>query len=147
MPCVPSRPPPASTRSPYTTLFRSTAGRVRSVHHAESDGRRVADENGVVPRQLRDRLRQLLQPAVVGEAAVDRKSTRLNSSHMSISYAVFCLKKKIPFGVDPSGRQNRRTYLHAVCSLTSATGFYTLSLHDALPIYRRSSPVGSPRRV
>src|SRR4051794_41309873 len=68
------RRPPRSTLFPYTTLFRSTA---RESHHAVADGQRL--DGGVEGRRL---------------AHVDRKSTRLNSSHPSISYAVFCLKKK-----------------------------------------------------
>src|SRR5438552_14929827 len=68
------RPPPRSTLFPYTTLFRSQRGSDWKARVAgEEDGRR----------------------ARVGEAALaDRKSTRLNSSHQIISYAVFCLKKK-----------------------------------------------------
>src|SRR5690348_17905581 len=77
------RRPPRSTLFPYTTLFRSGEGD-REDH--EEDGRnRVAGE-------VRVRRRVVLR----GEHgfAEDRKSTRLNSSHPSISYAVFCLKKK-----------------------------------------------------
>src|SRR3712207_7661528 len=70
------RRPPRSTLFPYTTLFRSEA-------HAHSARR--AHVAGVVEAAL------ALQ-AVGAEA--DRKSTRLNSSHANISYAVFCLKKK-----------------------------------------------------
>src|SRR2546426_9162127 len=71
------RRPPRSTLFPYTTLFRSQA-------RAAGDGRR----RHVAPRRA-DRDAEV-HP---GEAA-DRKSTRLNSSHLVISYAVFCLKKK-----------------------------------------------------
>src|SRR5689334_23507771 len=67
------RRPPRSTLFPYTTLFRS---RVR----AEGKGLREVPRDGDV--------------AGVRDRASDRKSTRLNSSHSSISYAVFCLKKK-----------------------------------------------------
>src|SRR5699024_12557709 len=87
-PCMPrplssfssaTRPPPPSTPFPYTTLFRSPPGQAgvgqrclgllpQRVHHGE---------RGPLPTDL-----------------LDRKSTRLNSSHVSISYAVFCLKKK-----------------------------------------------------
>src|SRR5690242_21216553 len=78
------RRPPRSTLFPYTTLFRSpsdgAAGRRRPLG---SRGRRRRRRLGR-PRPHEHRL--------VGEE--DRKSTRLNSSHMSISYAVFCLKKK-----------------------------------------------------
>src|SRR5690348_18163072 len=79
------RPPPRSTLFSYTTLFRSRGKTV------ERDGRveRVRRQDD---RQLRSRLRQ--HQAMVGVEGTDRKSTRLNSSHPSISYAVFCLKKK-----------------------------------------------------
>src|SRR4051812_49717940 len=75
------RRPPRSTLFPYTTLFRSG----NSQHHPTD----LQGSNPVEPS---------IHPAVMGNADVhqdvDRKSTRLNSSHMSISYAVFCLKKK-----------------------------------------------------
>src|SRR5258707_7529866 len=71
------RRPPRSTLFPYTTLFRSyTAAAIASIAHGE----RVAVFDGNVRRVL-SRLE-------------DRKSTRLNSSHANISYAVFCLQKK-----------------------------------------------------
>src|SRR3712207_8997318 len=76
------RRPPRSTLFPYTTLFRSRAGQspVRRGTHldegaGDADRRRPGDMLGAQPGQ-------------------DRKSTRLNSSHANISYAVFCLKKK-----------------------------------------------------
>src|SRR5947209_11014087 len=73
------RPPPTSTLFPYTTLFRSGVG------HALRDLRRFAGERlFAVWRQTAKRR----------SPAKDRKSTRLNSSHANISYAVFCLKKK-----------------------------------------------------
>src|SRR2546422_4983990 len=76
------RRPPRSTLFPYTTLFRSpenSVDRVRVVDVVRRDQRRI------------DRAGRLRVQHVVGE---DRKSTRLNSSHGYISYAVFCLKKK-----------------------------------------------------
>src|SRR5256885_12393108 len=72
------RRPPRSTLFPYTTLFRSPAGPPASPA-GSSTGRRPAE-----PR------RRSASPRVDR----DRKSTRLNSSHLVISYAVFCLKKK-----------------------------------------------------
>src|SRR3712207_9065158 len=75
------RRPPRSTLFPYTTLFRS--GRVAGVVVADGvvdDLTRRGRVRGHADRRLR--------------AALDRKSTRLNSSHANISYAVFCLKKK-----------------------------------------------------
>src|SRR5215471_20633569 len=71
------RRPPRSTLFPYTTLFRSRA---------------AADRDEVVEERVQ-RLPVGLAP-LVGGGARDRKSTRLNSSHVEISYAVFCLKKK-----------------------------------------------------
>src|SRR3712207_7788635 len=89
------RRPPRSTLFPYTTLFRSP--RAGPAH-----GRtRFAVGAGPVPaaappgERLPDRLARLpLQPPPHPPARPDRKSTRLNSSHANISYAVFCLKKK-----------------------------------------------------
>src|SRR5258707_4688496 len=65
------RRPPRSTLFPYTTLFRS---------HRRDDGD---------VKQM-----SCAEPWIVGDQHIDRKSTRLNSSHANISYAVFCLKKK-----------------------------------------------------
>src|SRR2546429_6001805 len=76
------RRPPRSTLFPYTTLFRSR--RVAAAHVLQDDGVPVAGEILRGQDQVGPQL-------VVG----DRKSTRLNSSHGYISYAVFCLKKKI----------------------------------------------------
>src|SRR2546430_7478322 len=80
------RRPPRSTLFPYTTLFRSQQPRVVRVSAIARPDRLVQ--------------RQLVAGAVLGPARAvrardqDRKSTRLNSSHSQISYAVFCLKKK-----------------------------------------------------
>src|SRR5690242_21210361 len=78
------RRPPRSTLFPYTTLFRS----------AEGDD----------PERLVDLYIDAINRAVADR---DRKSTRLNSSHMSISYAVFCLKKKKTIHYQPSTHQLR----------------------------------------
>src|SRR3989442_4306149 len=92
------RRPPRSTLFPYTTLFRSLRGRHRRV----GDQRVVPDDQ--VPHAVEDPvtgLRRLLDLAADARVEAlayrgrrDRKSTRLNSSHVRISYAVFCLKKK-----------------------------------------------------
>src|SRR5256885_11029258 len=95
------RRPPRSTLFPYTTLFRSVqrhrgqtgvqAGqqRLHRLHPVAGDDRdRVARAQAQLPEH-RD---PAVHPVVQG-GAVDRKSTRLNSSHLVISYAVFCLKK------------------------------------------------------
>src|SRR5215468_2652700 len=140
------RRPPRSTLFPYTTLFRSTA-----------------------ECQVAVRVSRLLRPAPRLRApALDRKSTRLNSSHITISYAVFCLKKQRAGDGDSHpadgarvdadrlggdmeegvrvedrvlGRQVQRLSLRSVFFFndTATPEIYTLSLHDALPI----SAVGS----
>src|SRR3712207_8000883 len=79
------RRPPRSTLFPYTTLFRSRAA---------EGARRTARHQPV--RQQRRLVHRLPRP-LSGLARRDRKSTRLNSSHANISYAVFCLKKKKSF--------------------------------------------------
>src|SRR5689334_24123839 len=97
------RRPPRSTLFPYTTLFRSVATEdgivldvvdvVASRAEVDADGDGAPDDAtalaalGITDAE-RDRLGELYT------AGQDRKSTRLNSSHSSISYAVFCLKKK-----------------------------------------------------
>src|SRR5437870_9294478 len=98
--------PPRSTLFPYTTLFRSGGDRhVRGEHVPQlddlpgldelrraHDGGRLHVVGGaalVAGAPLRG------APLVIGGRPPDRKSTRLNSSHVAISYAVFCLKKKI----------------------------------------------------
>src|SRR6266571_3531547 len=126
------RPPPRSTLFPYTTLFRSRAG----------PGRATA---------LDARPRHHPQRAA---AALDRKSTRLNSSHMSLAYAVFCLNKKdyepmlqqynddtvqlnftgLRFDVDGKVWTKSVATQLFFFNDTTTTEIYTLSLHDALPI-------------
>src|SRR5262245_63561526 len=69
------RRPPRSTLFPYTTLFRSTGSSRGRAQRAHAHARRGLSQ-------------------LSGPGAGDRKSTRLNSSHLGISYAVFCLKKK-----------------------------------------------------
>src|SRR5207245_10053218 len=83
----PHRPPPRPSLFPYTTLFRSPHPLRLQV--AGDPGERL----GLAAGQRVHSLARLAREGVDGEAG-DRKSTRLNSSHGSISYAVFCLKKK-----------------------------------------------------
>src|SRR3712207_8653471 len=97
------RRPPRSTLFPYTTLFRSDNG-CGSCHTLSEAG-----TNGTVGPNLDDISRA--DRAYIEE---DRKSTRLNSSHANISYAVFCLKKKNkketvaePVELKTAGRNNR----------------------------------------
>src|SRR5690606_41270315 len=81
------RPPPRSTLFPYTTLFRSREHVVAAVQRDHQVGAEL--------EQPRLQEQALLHGVVADHAGVeDRKSTRLNSSHVKISYAVFCLKKK-----------------------------------------------------
>src|SRR5438034_4887539 len=94
------RPPPSSTLFPYTTLFRS--GGLRADRYGLETVAAVRGGAGalVQPRPLRapgrghHPPRPAARPRTHRPRAGDRKSTRLNSSHTVISYAVFCLKKK-----------------------------------------------------
>src|SRR2546430_4211836 len=90
------RRPPRSTLFPYTTLFRSTI----VTHHGErsitwyrSPNKSCGALIGSIPESGGGGGRGI-PPACCEAAGADRKSTRLNSSHSQISYAVFCLKKK-----------------------------------------------------
>src|SRR3712207_8541144 len=87
------RRPPRSTLFPYTTLFRS-----REILSQIPDGTYVwedyAEHDGVEAPQLHRQRITLTMDSSADVPLVDRKSTRLNSSHANISYAVFCLKKK-----------------------------------------------------
>src|SRR2546427_5674386 len=94
------RPPPRSTLFPYTTLFRSGPRDRSLVGLAEvvERGERlfgvlaVAQQEGVEAAALQ--VVEVVAPDLAHGPQLDRKSTRLNSSHSQISYAVFCLKKK-----------------------------------------------------
>src|SRR5207244_5976529 len=103
--CFMIHPPPTSTLFPYTTLFRSDGyvGRVHiylsiydnngnnvGFHHLIKD---VAVAKGEVSKLDKAQFRYQMNVAL--SKGEDRKSSRLNSSHQIISYAVFCLKKKI----------------------------------------------------
>src|SRR3712207_6868074 len=95
------RRPPRSTLFPYTTLFRSdqvlvlAGGRVEAVR-ALGVAHLVDHDRALQATVLGDLTERLLQRAQddLRAGLLDRKSTRLNSSHANISYAVFCLKKK-----------------------------------------------------
>src|SRR3712207_7465894 len=88
------RRPPRSTLFPYTTLFRSERageqGRGRGGEQDLAHASLLREGNG----DGGDFCRAARSPAGQPRSAIDRKSTRLNSSHANISYAVFCLKKK-----------------------------------------------------
>src|SRR3712207_8230301 len=85
------RRPPRSTLFPYTTLFRSHAA-VRSRRPAPGADRPPGP--GAPPRITVDVVPLIRHERGTSRVGPDRKSTRLNSSHANISYAVFCLKKK-----------------------------------------------------
>src|SRR3712207_8404658 len=90
------RRPPRSTLFPYTTLFRSRGGldpeRRQELLHLAKLARVVGRDDDPAAEGTRHGFRP--PPSSAGRRAADRKSTRLNSSHANISYAVFCLKKK-----------------------------------------------------
>src|SRR3712207_7962776 len=90
------RRPPRSTLFPYTTLFRSLVPLVPPVAGIGVGPRRTAfRRGGAMPQSIRDVMTP--NPFTFESSTTldeDRKSTRLNSSHANISYAVFCLKKK-----------------------------------------------------
>src|SRR5260221_9115342 len=93
------RRPPRSTLFPYTTLFRSTGGPwAKSPSEYLTEGLRVRDDYAGHP--LISTVFAPHAPDKVSNATLDRKSTRLNSSHTVISYAVFCLKKKKKLNID-----------------------------------------------
>src|SRR5256885_6588831 len=113
------RRPPRSTLFPYTTLFRSpedwirTLGkRINRVHlkdFRKKTGTFVKLQEGDVNwKEVRKAFQEVGWPK-------DRKSTRLNSSHLVISYAVFCLKKKKKYNRGHSSSE-RDSYRNAVCS-------------------------------
>src|SRR2546430_10136854 len=85
------RRPPRSTLFPYTTLFRSDADGV-VLYQQSNGGVQISDLNDLV--RLRPDGSLVVALSDKSDASGDRKSTRLNSSHSQISYAVFCLKKK-----------------------------------------------------
>src|SRR2546422_1980602 len=95
------RRPPRSTLFPYTTLFRSDRVQRARADVAVDDAQRREGERPEV--------------AAARSGGGDRKSTRLNSSHGYISYAVFCLKKKkkTTAKVDPTSKQATNSCLHS----------------------------------
>src|SRR5437870_7753741 len=99
------RPPPRSTLFPYTTLFRSIAPDLLSRH------------GGTPPSP--DDARKLIAGL---DPDTDRKSTRLNSSHVAISYAVFCLKKK-----NAEERQANASglYVSSVCYVSAPSPYFS----------------------
>src|SRR2546430_7517393 len=88
------RRPPRSTLFPYTTLFRSQFGHVFGVSRVIRADRPVWSDRHVELGLQAGHRRRLTVELGHRSRMADRKSTRLNSSHSQISYAVFCLKKK-----------------------------------------------------
>src|SRR5687768_17709416 len=100
------RRPPRSTLFPYTTLFRSSVR--RALGHFRKDFRNPAPPSHHHAQALAHAVRPYARPQHrLGASRQDRKSTRLNSSHGYISYAVFCLKKK-----KKKKKQQRCSILH-----------------------------------
>src|SRR2546422_7451928 len=99
------RRPPRSTLFPYTTLFRSPSG-----------------ERPPPRRPRRPPTARAIGVGVDARAVGDRKSTRLNSSHGYISYAVFCLKKK--------KKQQKKFYIHLLLDIRITSSYK--SLYDTL---------------
>src|SRR5688572_27778037 len=138
------RPRPRSTLFPYTTLFRSK-DQVRDTLRVRRQVPFAANDNfGMeTSESILDNFR-----SITAGLAIDRKSTRLNSSHSQISYAVFCLKKKkkinnnvkLIIDNDPTSLEVcvlcPESYMISLFffNATTTTEIYTLSLHDALPI-------------
>src|SRR3712207_8580150 len=94
------RRPPRSTLFPYTTLFRSDVQRLAGARREEMGLRGIEPGPDRVAGALHETARRTRAQQLVADLQIDdvisadRKSTRLNSSHANISYAVFCLKKK-----------------------------------------------------
>src|SRR3712207_6961155 len=88
------RRPPRSTLFPYTTLFRSSGGKVIKNVAGYDLAKLFAGSLGALGTIVEVVVRLHPLPAATATVVGDRKSTRLNSSHANISYAVFCLKKK-----------------------------------------------------
>src|SRR5256885_6615730 len=109
------RRPPRSTLFPYTTLFRSCVPTAHGCRRASRCNRRHSRRDpraSLLPRPLQttQSLEWIAWPAQRASDA-DRKSTRLNSSHLVISYAVFCLKKKKPTSIVFPPLHHFRSYI------------------------------------
>src|SRR2546426_4710619 len=99
------RRPPRSTLFPYTTLFRSSCG---SITLQPETGNVVGPTRQGVDCLIHEQSNgsgQDLLNTSTSPFTIDRKSTRLNSSHLVISYAVFCLKKKRMYGLSKSNSE------------------------------------------
>src|SRR2546427_464814 len=132
------RRPPRSTLFPYTTLFRSRMIWVAAKQLLEVGSGCSRTLDSAAPQapfwHTARRPMGRLQP--FSTFLADRKSTRLNSSHSQISYAVFCLKKKKKTKRDVliCRSDHLLVFFFFFFNDTATTEIYTLSLHDALPI-------------
>src|SRR5205085_12248054 len=102
--------PPRSTLFPYTTLFRSICVRRDRTVGSRRPRKHFAGER-VLDRRCDESGEALVRPTRMTEVPrleIDRKSTRLNSSHSQISYAVFCLKKKKKNKINKRTRNNKQ---------------------------------------
>src|SRR2546430_1439504 len=135
------RHPPRSTLFPYTTLSRSgvIVPPADVVLGCTVKTSWVAWGGGGVAVMSNGSLVAPAAPEVVARS-VDRKSTRLNSSHSQISYAVFCLKTKPEYSIAQSTPPPLHFLTHGLLFFffndPAPTEIYPLSLHDALPIWR-----------
>src|SRR3712207_7512216 len=92
------RRPPRSTLFPYTTLFRSKSGMLcayEAVKRVGPTGHVIGVVRNEKEKALLERVSSKVKVVIADATKPDRKSTRLNSSHANISYAVFCLKKNL----------------------------------------------------
>src|SRR5205814_8749699 len=102
-PCTPPHffpmppPPPRSTLFPYTTLFRSQAliaEATKSAKQSAAEAKQGVKRPPTIVKKKDEKGSAAATTTTIAPSLSDRKSTRLNSSHLGISYAVFCLKKK-----------------------------------------------------
>src|SRR3712207_8156703 len=106
------RRPPRSTLFPYTTLFRSPYGQEITPEKLAQVARAEEFMRSRGYKQVRVRHHGDIARLEIGPDELDRKSTRLNSSHANISYAVFCLKKQRTPKVVPHARSTVRHRPH-----------------------------------
>src|SRR5690349_5979289 len=137
------RCPRESTLFPYTTLFRSGLAHPARLNLWDFGGQDVYHGSHALFLQGHAVFLLLWCPALES----DRKSTRLNSSHVEISYAVFCLKKKnMTKSVYPLPTYEKPfTSFIPMSNAAVPPGIYSLSLHDALPIW--AGPPGPAQPV
>src|SRR2546430_8662847 len=152
------RRPPRSTLFPYTTLFRSHV----LAHHEEASGHAQAGQR-VEDRLRGTRVRSVVEgeighPSRAGAATdhapeerADRKSTRLNSSHSQISYAVFCLKKKIVHKVTLHPPRQKHSHISSGFRLSTLRSDLNLVAASLAPLsshlYQSPTPLPHSRPI